>query len=473
MIIVPTEKRFDWQHAPISLFIIVTLNVLIFYAYQTGDSSQFDEALNNYINEGIFLKEVPHYKNFLAQKEANEELELFEELERQSQTAIAAALMLQDEPFYNHMIDNGSEFFEPGYYEYWLYHRQWMHDLMYSISFHKFGVTPNDLKITSLITHQFLHANTMHLIGNMFFLIICGFAVEAAIGHRNFLLFYLMTGIAGGLAQCMMDWQSDVPLIGASGAVSGVMAMYLGIFRLKKIEFFYWFFVFVGYFRAPALFILPFYIGKELIDLWSSPESNVAFMAHVGGFIAGAALIAATIWFKPDTLNQDYIEADQSTDPEQLSLNEIYQSLDKFQFNRVSQLLDSHVKTYGSHFDLLVLKYKLTQFSNPKNADPLLAKIIGFPRPNPAQLQKIETIWQGLSAEQKQIDRETQYKLAWSFLSVPEYIGHAISLFQDMHEAENKHPNLNMLAKKISLTYNQLENRIDSEKYLNIAKELS
>jgi membrane associated rhomboid family serine protease len=473
MIIVPTEKRFDWQHAPISLFIIVVLNVLVFYAYQTGDSSQFDEALNTYINEGIFLKEVPHYKTYLADLEATEELAMFEELERQSQTLMAAVLMLQDEPFYDYLVENGPELFQPGYYDYWLYQRQWMHDLMHSVSYHKYGLTPSNFQVTDLITHQFLHAGTMHLIGNMFFLIICGFAVEAAIGHRNFFIFYLVTGIAGGLAQSMMDWQSNIPLVGASGAVSGVMAMYLGIFRLKKIEFFYWFFVFVGYFRAPALFILPFYIGKELIDLWSSPESNVAFMAHVGGFVAGALIIAATIWFKPETLNQDYIEADQAANPEQLSMDNIYQSLDKLQFERASQLVNSHVKTYGSNFDLLVLKYKLTQFSTPKEAQPLLAKIIGYPRPNPAQLKKIESIWQGLTAEQQQIDQEAKYKLAWNFLTVPEYIGHAIKLFQELYESENKHPTLNMLAKKISLTYNQLENRIDSEKYLSLAKELS
>ena len=129
----------------------------------------------------------------------------------------------------------------------------------------------------------------------MFFLVICGFAVEAAIGHLRFLLFYLFSGVVAGVSHAAMDLDSSSVLIGASGSVSAVMAMYLGVFRFKKIEFFYWFFIFVGYFRAPALLILPFYIGKELVQFYTEAGSNVAFMAHAGGFVAGLVL-ALPIW---------------------------------------------------------------------------------------------------------------------------------------------------------------------------------
>ncbi len=473
MIIVPTEKRFDWQNAPIALFLIVILNVLVFYVYQTGDSDHFEEAANLYINDGLYQKEAEHYQDFLTENEAVEQLELFQEIKQHPQKIYAAALILQDEAFYAYMMENAQGFYEPEYFVYWKFQRQYIHDLMFEVSYQKHGLVANDIKVTSLITHQFLHAGTMHLIGNMFFLIICGFAVEASLGHRNFLIFYLITGVGAGLAQVLMDLNSSVPLVGASGAVSGVMAMYLGIFRMKKIEFFYWFFVFVGYFRAPALFILPFYIGNELYSMWSMPETNVAFMAHVGGFVTGAILIGVLVWFKPETLNQEYIEEDQAVNPKQESLDQIYQTMDKFKFETALKQINKHVTDYGSDFGLKVLKYKLLNAVEPEQAQTYFSQLITSTKPNNQQLAKLEKIWHELSKEERQIDPEAQYKLAWNFITVPEHVEEAINIFQQMYQAENKHPSLNVLAKKIAFAYKRLENKAESEKYLAIAQELS
>jgi membrane associated rhomboid family serine protease len=344
---------------------------------------------------------------------------------------------------------------------------------MYEVSYQKHGLIANDIQLTSLITHQFLHGGTMHLIGNMFFLIICGFAVEASLGHKKFLFFYLLTGVGGGLAQAMMDLDSDIPLIGASGAVSGVMAMYLGIFRLKKIEFFYWFFVFVGYFRAPALFILPFYIGNELLSLWTQPDTNVAFMAHVGGFVTGAALIALILWRQPESLNHEYIEQDQTTTPNSVSLNQIYQHMDKFQFESALKHIDKHMSAYGADFNLKLLKYKLLQALNPELAQSHLNQIINALRPNKRQLNQIAKIWHDLPNGKKDLDPEVQYKLAWNFITIPEHIEFSVYLFEQMYQAETKHPSLHILAKKIALVFKGIENRTEAERYMEIAQELS
>lgn len=472
MIIVPTEKRFDWQNAPITLFIIVILNILVFYVYQTGDSDHYDEALSIYISDGIYQKELPHYRDFINQSDDLEKVALFKEVKQQSNSGYVAAFMLQDESFYTYMMTNGAELFEPDYHNYWLSQREYIHELMFEVSYKKYGMVASDLTVTSLITHQFLHGDVMHLIGNMFFLIICGFAVEASLGHKKFIVFYLLTGVGGGLAQALMDLNSSTPLIGASGAVSGVMAMYLGIFRLKKIEFFYWFFVFVGYFRAPALFILPFYIGNELLSLWTQPETNVAFMAHVGGFVTGASLIAWVVWRKPEALNHDYIEKDQTASPAQQSLDQIYQYMDKFKFESALKYTDKHITAFGADFNLKVLKYKLLQTVKPDLAPSYFNQMIQVIRPNKQQLARIEKIWQDLPKQNQLLEPETQYKLAWNFITVPEHIEQAVNLFEHMYQADNKHPSLHVLAKKISLAFKRLENRAESEKYLGIAKEL-
>jgi len=473
MIIVPTEKRFDWQNAPVVLFFIVILNVLVFYAYQTGDSDHFEEALRIYVSDGIYEKELPHYRDFLKQAGDEEESAYFNKMSEHPNPGYAAAFILQDEAFYNHMKNRGAELFATDYYSYWLYQREYIHDLIFEVSFKKYGLIASDLSVTTLITHQFLHGGVMHLLGNMFFLIICGFAVEASLGHRNFLIFYLLSGVGAGLLQSLMDLSSTMPMVGASGALSGVMAMYLGIFRLKKIEFFYWFFVFVGYFRAPALLILPFYIGNELFSLWMNPESNVGFMAHVGGFVTGAALIAFVLWRKPEVLNEDYIEQDQAATPEQLSLDQVYQSLDKFQFETALKRLNQHMKEFLGDFKLMILKYKLLAALKPEKAQTYFSQLIKTWRPNKSQLQEIEKIWQDMPKDARQFDQETQYKLAWNFISTPEHIEQAVKLFEDLYHADHQHPSLHLLAQKLATAYKRLENRTETQKYQNLAQELS
>jgi membrane associated rhomboid family serine protease len=473
LVIVPTEKRFDWNNAPIALFFIVILNVLVFYAYQTGDDVHFEEALTVYINEDMYAREEPLYKTYLTEQQAFEELAWFEELQQHPNPGYPASVMLQDEAFHQYLLDNAETVFEPAYRAWWQQQRAHIHDLLYSVSFQQYGLVANDLSLTTLLTHQFLHAGTMHLIGNMFFLIICGFAVEAAIGHGKFLLFYLLTGIGGGLAQALIDLESTIPLVGASGAVSGVMAMYLGIFRLKKIEFFYWFIVFVGYFRAPALFILPFYIGNELVSMWLQPESSVAFMAHVGGFATGAVLMGITLLMKPETFNQQYIEADQSAPADKLSLEHIYQLLERCQLNAAGKALNEHLKKHGSSFDLQLLNYKISQVSDPDQASAILKAVINQSQLNEQQLRQLESLWLQLPAEQRPQDPATRYQLAWHLISVPDCLDQAVKLFHQLHQASERHPSLNQLAQKLAHAYRQLENRAESERYSQLARELS
>merc|ERR1712000_87155 len=104
-------------------------------------------------------------------------------------------------------------------YNRWLEGRSEIREQIASISYLRFGLQPNDLSIPDLLIHQFLHGGFMHLLGNMVFLMICGFVVEAAIGHIAFLAFYLIGGVAAGLTHSLINIQSDTPLVGASGAI--------------------------------------------------------------------------------------------------------------------------------------------------------------------------------------------------------------------------------------------------------------
>jgi len=140
----------------------------------------------------------------------------------------------------------------------------------------------------SVVTYAFLHGSFMHLIGNMLFLWVFGDNVEDAMGHVRYLVFYLLCAAAGGYAYALLDINSEVPLIGASGAVSGVVAAYLMLHPRVKI----WVLA-LGRIplRLSAVWLLGAWILYQVFNTIVAAEGNVAFIAHVGGLIAGAVLI--------------------------------------------------------------------------------------------------------------------------------------------------------------------------------------
>ena len=140
----------------------------------------------------------------------------------------------------------------------------------------------------TLVTYAFLHADVMHLGTNMLFLWVFGDNVEDALGHFRFLLFYLLCAAAGALTHGLINTESQAPLIGASGAISGVVAAYFLLHPKVRV----WVLVL---FRIPlplpAFIPLAFWIGQQFFMVLIDPEGDVSWGAHVGGIIAGLILV--------------------------------------------------------------------------------------------------------------------------------------------------------------------------------------
>lgn len=155
------------------------------------------------------------------------------------------------------------------------------------------AVIPPEL---TLLTSMFLHADIWHFAGNMLFLWAFGSSVENATGHVRFVILYLLCGLAAGYGQALADPGSTIPVVGASGAISGIMAAYLLVYPFTRVR--------VGMFlglrfvviRVPALVVI---VGWIAVQAWemiaasaSGEDDGVAWTAHVAGFLAGLLLIA-------------------------------------------------------------------------------------------------------------------------------------------------------------------------------------
>lgn len=471
MIIVPTEKSLDWRHAPLVLCALVFINVMVFFLYQSGDTNKLVEAMASYHTQGFIEDEWPIFEDYL-EEQGDEQLAEYRRSYAKGQYDYIIADLLMREDFYRYLQTNVRSYMTPDRFDLWATERARLHKLVQSVSYIANGLQANQLRPASLITHQFLHGDIMHLLGNMFFLIVCGFAVEAAIGHWRFLLFYLLSGVGAGFAQAATDWTSSQPLVGASGAISGVMAMYLAVFRFKKIEFFYWFFFLVGYFRAPALLILPFYIGKEIYLYQTDPDSNVAFMAHAGGFLAGAVLIGLAWVMNRSLFNDDYINSDQTINPEQKALAEIYEAIEKFRFERALQLVDAQIAQKGNQFDLAMIRYNLLKIERGEALKPAVMNLLTLPLLTPEQVKKLGKVWLDNPDVHESLTEAAALKLAMQF-SALENPQAAEQLFNQLSRNGCTNPAMSVLATKLAAAFTRLRDMNKRTHYETLAMQLT
>jgi membrane associated rhomboid family serine protease len=165
-------------------------------------------------------------------------------------------------------------------------------------------VTDPGRQISNLLTSMFLHGSWMHLLGNMWFLWIFGNNIEDSMGRARFLGFYLICGLLAAAAQIGFNPASNTPMVGASGAISGIMGAYLLLFPRVRV----FMLVFLGFLvttiALPARVMLIYWMAIQFFGGLQSmgASGGVAFWAHIGGFVAGLALIK--LFVRPDYLQQ-------------------------------------------------------------------------------------------------------------------------------------------------------------------------
>src|SRR5579864_5126687 len=161
-----------------------------------------------------------------------------------------------------------------------------------------YGIVPDRFHWSQLLTSMFIHGGFMHILGNMWFLWVFGKGIEDLLGHGRFLVFYLACGVAAGLIQMMVNYSSPIPTVGASGAIAGVMGGYLVKFPRARVVTLIFIFIFITTVDLPAFVLLLYWFAIQffsgfgsIADSQSWQGGDVAYFAHIGGFLAGMGLI--------------------------------------------------------------------------------------------------------------------------------------------------------------------------------------
>ena len=163
-----------------------------------------------------------------------------------------------------------------------------------AIFIYSYGLIPAEFSIINIFTSMFIHGSIAHIIGNMWFLWIFGDNVESVLGHVKYALFYILCGIIAAITQILIDPSSNIPMVGASGAIAGVLGLYMMRFPHARVHVFAFIIIFFTTFRVPAIIVLGFWFFNQLTNgmgsLGLDTTGGVAWFAHIGGFITGIML---------------------------------------------------------------------------------------------------------------------------------------------------------------------------------------
>ena len=299
MLILPVSRGLDWRIPPLVTLLLILVNTLIYFGAQHDENTRAIRAYYYYAESTLPQIELPRYVKHLEAhghvREAIDAEQALAQMDQNDKWFPVLQKMETDEVFMQQL--RADKIITPSEVKY----AEWREARNeYERRQNKrppltdrFGFKTAAPTLASLFGHMFLHGDFSHLLGNMAILFIIGCLVEKTLGWRRYLCFYLLSGLGAVAFFWLFSSANMNTVIGASGAISGVMAMFVALYGFQKIRFFYWALVYFGFFTAPAIIVLPYWLIGELYQHFFARSSGVAYMAHFGGLVTGTALIAA------------------------------------------------------------------------------------------------------------------------------------------------------------------------------------
>src|SRR5690554_1344074 len=384
MLIIPAENAINWKRPPWVTLGLMMACIMVFLFYQGADDRKLDAAIEQYLDGNLLALEAPAYEDYLQREIRFEgdrqsvlELQEFQALREQDEQGWQAVTLLFDRDYYQYLQDNRDLIWSVAERNQWSEQRGAIEEQWISrMSAFQLGLVPSDLSLYTLITYQFLHGGWGHIIGNLLFLFLLGFTVERALGPGKFLVAYLVCGALSGLVFTGFSMGSQIPLVGASGSISGLMGMYF------------------NYFRAPAIAMLPVWLGKEIYDYWFAGATGIAYMAHAGGLLAGAALVwlLGKSWLQ---VKEEFFEPEPEQQDEQFTRGyaQAMASVGRMEFDLARRQFEALRENYPDRTVLLEHLYQLAKLRPdlPEYRD--LARTLMADAMNRRQPEQMLDVW--------------------------------------------------------------------------------
>lgn len=314
MLIVPVFNKAT-RKIPYVCIALIAINSFIFFFLQAGDGQIQEDAYAYYESSGLLEIELEAYLDYLSS--AGESVP-DRALKSDAKRSEYLHKMFSDSEF-RQRLENG-EIITPqnDNYTEWYEKRNKFEGLLKQSVISRFGYSPKDNNLIGLFTCMFLHGGIMHLVGNMVFLWLVGAVLEKALGAFSFLGLYVVCGICAGALFGLIYPLTPGPLVGASGAIAGLMGAYGIIFAMRRIRVFYSVGFYFNYAVLPAIALFPVWLVNEFFQLFTNQGSHVAYVAHIGGLLSGILIGTGYRKLQKDRIEELFEEEEKSSEIELL-----------------------------------------------------------------------------------------------------------------------------------------------------------
>jgi len=290
MLIIPLTGKLSWRNPPFITLAVILINCLIYFAFQSGDMQRLLEAEQYYFNSGLAAIELPEYIQYLeGSRGEGRTAPRLEDLEEEELARYH--IEIEKDYDFSKMLRN-DRIITPQSPEYvnWKKLRRNYEQKLSRVVMLSYGFRPAYASLLSMLSHMFLHGSFGQLLGNMIFLWIVGVALELGCGRVVYTGIYIFGGLLAVILYWVVYMTNTMPLVGASGAIAGLMGAFTVLFGKKRVNIFYTLGFYFNYIKMPAIILLPIWLGKELFQQFFGEVSRVAYVAHIGGLIGGAIL---------------------------------------------------------------------------------------------------------------------------------------------------------------------------------------
>ena len=391
----PLDRKPDWRHPPIVTLLLILANLVCFFVLQINDDQYRHDAVNYYFSSDLPETELSAYRRYLEDPinptAFPDSIGYLDASDATTQGYLLSMLVV-DGPFLQQL--EAEKIIKPSDPEYnqWRVQRAQFEALQnrsVEFRFSQINIHPS---LLTMFSAMFIHADVIHLLGNMIFLFLFGFVVEIALGRTLYLFAYLLSGLMSGLFYLLLEPNSAFLAMGASGAISGLAGMYTVLFGLRKIRFFYTLLFYFDYIRAPAIILLPIWLGYELFNQLFS-DDNINNLSHIGGLLSGALIAWLAKKYLP-SINMEYLDAEEKSQNFKLNLQQGIDALAEMDVDNAQRIFTQLAEEQPDNIDIMLQLYNVAKL-NPhgESIHSAANKIFSLPGKDKATVKILHNIF--------------------------------------------------------------------------------
>lgn len=358
MLILPLHRPLTRATFPFVTALLVLVNVWVFFGLQSGDDEALERVRQHYVGSGLAALEAPAYERYLEQAARTDELTELRAVPAPDRGEYVGGQTLTDARFAE-ALRSGALLADTAAKELWLPLRAEHERLTDEVFTLRHILRSSEISARRMLSSAFLHGDVMHLVGNMLFLVVLGLLVEGALGPWRFAAVYLLGALGSSAVSLAWRWGDAGGGLGASGAIAALMGAFCVVWGRQPVRFFYWFGVVFDYVKAPAILLLPLWLGWEVYNLLAHDDMGIGFDAHAGGIVCGALLGTLLVWLKQ--VRESFIRDEGGGAGADDRWERAQAHLGRMQLREAEALLRELASEQPQRFDVRLARYRVAR----------------------------------------------------------------------------------------------------------------